>query len=95
MKEDGVIDDEEPTDAEVRKYDRKRKGKKVSNQDWKSPTDAEARIVAVPNVPRASVCKSNAARKSNGVSLTCARRAVRDAHGCEAWKRLPNGTHSS
>ncbi|MEZ5943337.1 MAG: transposase [Planctomycetaceae bacterium] len=34
MKEDGVIDDEdEPTDAEVRKYDRKRKGKKVSNQD--------------------------------------------------------------
>ena len=46
MKEDGVIDDEdEPTDAEVRKYDRKRKGKKVSNQDWKSPTDAQARIV--------------------------------------------------
>ncbi|MEZ5944722.1 MAG: transposase [Planctomycetaceae bacterium] len=63
--------------------------------DEDEPTDAEARIVAVPNVPTASVCKSNAARKSNGVSLTCARRAVRDAHGCAVWKRLPNGTHSS
>jgi transposase len=46
MREEGVIDEEdEPTDAEVRKFDKKRKGKKVSNQDWKSPVDEEARIV--------------------------------------------------
>lgn len=46
MREKDVIDEEdEPTDVEVRKFDRKRSGKKVSNQDWKSPVDEEARIV--------------------------------------------------
>jgi transposase len=46
MKEEGVIDDEdEPTDDEVRKFDKKRRNKKVSNKDWKSPTDEDARIV--------------------------------------------------
>lgn len=35
---------ENPTDAELRRFDRARKGKKVSNDDWKSPTDPDARI---------------------------------------------------
>ena len=35
---------ENPTDAELRRFDRARKGKKVSNADWKSPTDPAARI---------------------------------------------------
>lgn len=34
-----------PTVEDARRLDRKRKGKKVSNKDWKSPTDADARIV--------------------------------------------------
>ena len=34
-----------PTVEDARRMDRKRKGKKVSNKDWKSPTDADARIV--------------------------------------------------
>jgi transposase len=45
MREEGVIDAaQEPTAEEVRRFDKKRKGKKVSNEDWKSSTDAEARI---------------------------------------------------
>ena len=36
---------ENPTVEDARRMDRKRKGKKTSNKDWKSPTDADARIV--------------------------------------------------
>ena len=46
MSEEGLIeDDDEPTDEELRRFDRSRKGKKVSNDDWKSPVDDDARIV--------------------------------------------------
>jgi transposase len=45
MREEGVIDQEhEPTDEEIRRYDKGRKNKKVSNEEWVSPSDAEARI---------------------------------------------------
>lgn len=45
MREEGVIGkDDEPSDEEARRFDRKRKGKKVSNDDWKSPTDEDATI---------------------------------------------------
>jgi transposase len=45
MREDGTIaSDEEPSDEEVRRYDKKRKNKRVSNDDWQSPTDPESRI---------------------------------------------------
>jgi transposase len=45
MREEGVIaEDEEPTDDERRRYDKRRKGKKVSNDDWVSPSDPEAGI---------------------------------------------------
>ena len=45
MREEGVIaKDEEPTDEDVRRYDKKRKNKKVSNDDWMAPNDAESRI---------------------------------------------------
>jgi len=40
-KEAGI---EDPSDAELRRFDKKRKGKKASNDDWKSPTDPDARI---------------------------------------------------
>lgn len=33
-----------PTDEDLRRFDRKRKDKKVSNDEWKSSTDADARI---------------------------------------------------
>ena len=35
---------EEPTDADLQRLDRSRKDKKVSNEDWQSPSDPEARI---------------------------------------------------
>jgi transposase len=40
MADDGM---ENPTDEEIRRFDKKRK-KKVSNQEWESPTDADSRI---------------------------------------------------
>jgi transposase len=36
---------ENPTVEDARRMDRARKGKKVSNEDWASPTDSDARIV--------------------------------------------------
>lgn len=45
MHEEGVIDPEnQPTDEEIRRYDKKRKNKKVSNEDWYSPNAPESRI---------------------------------------------------
>lgn len=40
-KEAGI---ENPTDEELRRFDKKRTGKKVSNDDWQSSTDPESRI---------------------------------------------------
>jgi len=40
MAEQGI---ENPTDEEVRRFDKKRK-KKVSNKEWESPTDPDSRI---------------------------------------------------
>ena len=46
MSEDGLIeDDDEPSDEDLRRFDRSRQEKKVSNKDWKSPVDDDARIV--------------------------------------------------
>jgi IS5 family transposase len=45
MREEGVIEaEQEPTDEEVRRFDKKRKDKKVSNEEWESATDGDARI---------------------------------------------------
>jgi len=45
MREDGTIGpDEEPTDEDVRRYDKKRKNKRVSNDEWQSKSDPESRI---------------------------------------------------
>ena len=45
MREEKVIEPEqEPTDEEIRRYDKKRKNKTVSNAEWESSTDQDARI---------------------------------------------------
>ena len=45
MLEAGVIEeDDEPSAEEIARFDRKRKDKKVSNQDWQSETDPASRI---------------------------------------------------
>jgi transposase len=45
MHEEEVIEPEhEPTDEEVRRFDQKRKNKKVSNEEWVSQSDPESRI---------------------------------------------------
>src|SRR3954468_10551791 len=45
MKEDGTLQaDHDPTDEEVRRYDKRRKNKRVSNEEWVSESDPESRI---------------------------------------------------
>ena len=45
MQEEGVIaEDAQPTDEELRRYDKGRKNKKVSNDEWVSSTDPDSRI---------------------------------------------------
>ena len=45
MREEGVLgSDETPTIDQLKRFDKKRKGKKVSNDDWVSPTDPDSRI---------------------------------------------------
>jgi transposase len=46
MKEAGLIedDDDPPSDQELRKFDKARQDKKVSNEEWTSPNDPDSRI---------------------------------------------------
>jgi IS5 family transposase len=45
MREEGLIEvEQEPTDEEVRRYDKGRKKKRVSNDEWQSSTDPDSRI---------------------------------------------------
>jgi hypothetical protein len=45
MREEGVIGkDEDPTDEDVRRFDKGRKSKHVFNDDWQSSTDPQSRI---------------------------------------------------
>jgi len=45
MREEGAIEAEhEPSDEEVRRFDKHRKNKRVSNEEWVSPTDPASRI---------------------------------------------------
>jgi transposase len=46
MKEEGLIeeDDGPPSDQELRKFDKSRTNKKVSNEEWTSSTDPDSRI---------------------------------------------------
>ena len=45
MREQGVVHaNVEPTDGEVRRFDKKRQCKKVSNDYWENPTDPDANI---------------------------------------------------
>lgn len=45
MRESGVVEaGATPSVEEIRNFDKKRKGKSVSNSDWVSPTDPDAKI---------------------------------------------------
>ena len=45
MQEEGVVEaSTTPSDEEIRRYDKQRKNKTVSNDEWVSPTDPDSRI---------------------------------------------------
>lgn len=39
-----ISEDDDPTDEDLRRFDKRRKDKKVSNQDWESTSDPDSRI---------------------------------------------------
>jgi len=46
MRESGVVGPQEtPTIEEIKRFDKSRSGKKVSNDDWVSPADPDSRII--------------------------------------------------
>jgi IS5 family transposase len=46
MKEEGVVEkDDEPSDEEIRRFDKRRKNKRVGNDEWRSKTDGDSRIM--------------------------------------------------
>jgi len=50
MREEGVISkDEQPSDEDLRRFDKNRKPKRVSNDDWVSKTDPDSRIMVMKN----------------------------------------------
>lgn len=45
MQEEGLLEEgDEPTDEDLRRFDKQRKNKKVSNEEWTSPVDPDSRI---------------------------------------------------
>ncbi len=45
MRAEGLVkENEEPSDEEIRRFDKNRKGKKISNEDWVSSTNPSAKV---------------------------------------------------
>src|SRR5437762_11944115 len=61
MKEEGLLDeeDEPPSDEELRKFDKSRKDKKVSNEEWTSPNDPDDRIAKLKDGTTHLACKAD------------------------------------
>tara|TARA_R110002072_G_C7951867_1_gene533257 strand:+ start:404 stop:961 length:558 start_codon:yes stop_codon:yes gene_type:complete len=71
MREKGVIDDNDnSSDEELRRFDRKRKVKNVSNTEWKSSSDEDARIVKKQPTPPTEEGGGKAEGGSNHCGLT-------------------------
>ncbi|MFO0837271.1 MAG: transposase [Phycisphaerae bacterium] len=75
-KEAGI---EDPTDDDLKKFDQKRKGKKLSNDDWQSTTEPDGRIAKI---------KDGTTRSANAASRTPARLAAESEAGCGGWRTL-------
>jgi transposase len=59
MREAGAIEaDEEPTDEQIRRFDKQRKDKQVSNDEWVSTTDEESRITRMKDGTTHLACKA-------------------------------------
>jgi transposase len=89
-RESGI---ETPTCEDLIRIDRNRKGKKLSNADWKSPTDPGARISQAEGWPHASGLQARASdgprHRDRGCSRASCRRPgrYRDAAGDDRQRR--------
>jgi transposase len=68
----------EPTKEDLQRLDRRRKGKKLSNKDWKSSTDSEARITKMKDgTTRLAYKAENAVDLQSGVIVAA------EVHGAD------------
>jgi transposase len=52
MRSEGLLPDgKKPTDEELRRFEKQRKEKTISNTDWKIPTDPESKIARMKDGP--------------------------------------------
>ena len=59
MQAEGLVKkNEEPSDEEIRRFDKNREGKKVSNEDWISGTDPDAKITKMKDGTTHLACKA-------------------------------------
>jgi transposase len=59
MQEQGLIQEgDEPSSEELQRFDRNRQDKKVSNEEWTSPTDGDARIAKMKDGRTRLACKA-------------------------------------
>jgi transposase len=69
---------EEPTKEDLQRLDKRRKGKKLSNKQWKSPTDSEARITKMKDGTTRLAYKAE-----NAVDLQSGLIVAAEVHGAD------------
>ena len=62
LEEKLIDDDDEPSDEELARFDRNCKGKKISNKEWESPTDNDARITCMERWTHPAGCEGGTYR---------------------------------
>lgn len=100
MKEEGRIEeDDEPTDEELRTFDKGRKNKTVSNREWESASDSESRIAKMKDGRSGSGGAASdsgfAASESHAASPTPARLADVALRMREVQQALPTRRRSA
>jgi len=84
---DGI---EEPTAEDMARYDQKRTGKKVSNEDWRSKTDPDARIAKMKEGTTYLAYKAEHAVDLESGMIVAS--ATRDTTKSRRWNRSRSGT---
>ena len=88
MKEEGLIeeDDDPPSDEELRKFDKSRKDKKVSNDEWISPTDPDSRITKMKDGTTHLAYKAEHVVDLETEVILAAEIYHADYHDTQTWK---------
>ena len=84
---------ETPNAEDLARFDRKRKGKTLSNADWKRPTDPEAKLARMKDgTPQATRARGRSRRGDQGhtMSPSPTLEATRAISARSCWRRSMN-----